>query len=57
MNMKTRFTSKKAKIISVIIYTLSVSVFAVILGVYFMNYWHPRAGLYFQKKYNDSSVT
>ncbi|KAH3848196.1 hypothetical protein DPMN_090554 [Dreissena polymorpha] len=41
LNVEYKFTSRRARLVSVTLYFLSVTIAAVVLGCFYMFYWRP----------------
>ena len=50
VHYETRYTSRRARLISVILYVMTVSVGAVIMGTYYMFGWHPNTSNLFGRR-------
>lgn len=50
-SLEDTWTSKRARVISVILYAITVSLFAIILGIYYTYVYHPDTERLFQHKH------
>lgn len=53
IRLQSKWTSKRARVISVILFAISVSLCAVILGLYYTYAYHPRTDRLFQRRHWD----
>ena len=54
MTLEAKYTSKKARVIGVILFTLSLFICAILMGSYYMFAWHPRTNRLFHKQNGTS---
>jgi hypothetical protein len=50
MRLENKWTSKKARIISVVLFAIAVTFCAAVIGLYYMYGFHPRTDRLFKKR-------